>query len=434
MKRVLALVLAASLGALAWVLPAPEPVRYVPPEPSATQPVASAGSFGTCPWAVADDVVDTVFVAQVAAQATVRYSFPVGGDVGSTSEAVVPGPAADVLDLGSLISRGLSPAVVEFDVAPSASGIVETGDGILAVDGCPAASSRIWHLPGGSTLEGRTLQLQLFNPFSEDARVDVLVVSEVGFEPIPELESVTVPGRSWKTIRLEELLPLRESVSTSVQVLQGMVIPAMAYSEGGDLAVWTDRGHAEEWYVPVVNAGGLQPVVTLANDSGIDVAYEVDVYTDDGVMVDSGVVPQRSHVEVVLDETVTGAVGMHVRSEGLLAVAVVASDGERVAATAATPTTSTRWMLPGFGLAGRSKLWVLNTGTTPATVTYQVLDPGGRIGGGDKVVAPAGTLLEVSPLVFGAAALEVRSTVPVAVGWSSENGASAGYAVGIPVD
>jgi hypothetical protein len=213
-----------------------------------------------------------------------------------------------------------------------------------------------------------------------------------------------------------------------------MVIPAMILSRGGDIAVWTDTGHSEEWYLPVVNPAGLEPVVTLANDGAEDVAYEIDVFTDAGVMSDAGVVPQRAHVDISLDDTIDGPVGIRVRADGLLAASVVASDGTRLAATAGLTEQAEHWLLPGFGLTGRNKLWVLNTGTTPATVTYQVLDAGGRIGGGDKVVVPAGTLLEVNPLAFGASALEVRSTVPVTVGWSTENGEAVGFTVGIPVD
>src|SRR5680860_314955 len=237
MKRVLSLLLAAALGVLAWALPAPE-VEKSPVTTAPSVSVATEASHSTCPWAFSDDAVDTFFVAQSDDDADLRFTFPVGGEIRKTVEESQIGHAADALSLASVLNQGVSPAVIEFSSSPSAAGVVETGEGVLAADVCPSASSKIWHLPGGSTLEGQTLRLVLFNPFSDDARASVAVTSEAGFEPIPELESVTVTGRSWKVIDLGELLPLRESISVAVEMKQGVVTPAMVLTEGNDEAIW----------------------------------------------------------------------------------------------------------------------------------------------------------------------------------------------------
>ncbi|NIA24119.1 MAG: hypothetical protein GWP04_00970 [Gammaproteobacteria bacterium] len=434
MKRMLSLLLVAALGVLAWALPAPEPEE----SPTTTVPpavVATTSSHSTCPWAFSDGAVDTFFVAQTDEDADLRFTFPVGGEIRRTVEESQIGPAAAALSLAGVLNQGVSPAVVEFSSSPSAAGIVETGEGVIAADVCPSASSKIWHLPGGSTLEGQTLRLVLFNPFSDDARASVAVTSEAGFEPVPALESVSVPGRSWKVIDLSELLPLRERLSVSVDMKQGVVTPAMVLSEGDDEAVWTNEGQADQWDFPVADAGGLMPRLSISNDGTTPVDYEIDGYSTTGTEIAllSGTLEGRSQVQLDVSGIAEGVFGLRLRASGPVAATLIADDGVRVAATAGVTVSATRWMLPGFGMAGISTLWVMNAGVETTTVTYRLLDAGGALGDVEKVAVLPGRILAVPTVPIGASGLVVEASHPISVAWTMERDGAIAYASGVPM-
>ncbi len=433
MKRMLSLLLVAALGVLAWALPAPEAEESPTIVPRAV--VAVASNHSTCPWAFSDGAIDTFFVAQTDEDADLRFTFPVGGKVRKTVEEPQIGPAATALSLAAVLNQGVSPAVVEFSSGSSAAGIVETGEGVLAADVCPSALSKIWHLPGGSTLEGQTLRLVLFNPYSDDARASVAVTSEAGFEPIPELESVTVAGRSWKVIDLGKLLPLRESISVAVDMKQGVVTPAMVLSEGDDQAVWTNEGQADQWDFPVADAGGLTPRLSISNDGATPVDYEIDGYSTTGAEIAllTGTIDGRSQVQLDVSGLAEGVFGLRLRTSGPVAATLIADDGVRVAATAGVTVSATRWMLPGFGLAGVSTLWVMNAGAETTTVTYRFLDAGGALGEVEKVAVLPGRVLAVPTVPIGASALVVESSYPISVAWTMERDGAIAYASAVPM-
>lgn len=433
MKRVLTLMLAAALGALAWALPTPQ-VDVPASTTSTTAAVAATPSYSTCPWVYSDSTVDTYLVAQSGDPADVRFTFPVNGEIGETREESQGSSAATALPLSTVLNQGLDPAVVEFSSSPSAAGIVETGEGVLAIDTCPSSSSKIWHVPGGSTLEGQSLQLVLFNPFSEDARASISAKSELGPEALTDLEAVTVTGRSWKVIDLASRLALRESLSLTIDMKQGVLTPVMVFSEGSDIAVWTNEGQSEQWDFPVVNPGGMDATLYVANDSGDAVDYQVDVYTSTGVQsaAVTGTLNGGTHAALSVGDLAEAPFGVRLTTSGPVAATVIADDGTRVAATAGTAEPETHWMLPGFGITGTRRFWVMNSGTETATVTYRLVDSSGAFGDVDKVAVPPATVVSVTGLPLAAAGLEVESNTPVSVSWSSETDAAIGIARGVP--
>ena len=434
MKRLLTLVLVLVLGGLAWALPAPR-VETTSSTTSTTTAVASTPSHSTCPWVYSDSVVDTYIVAQSGDPADVRFTFPVNGETGETREETQGASAATALSLASVLNQGLDPAVVEFSSSPSAAGIVETGEGVLAIDTCPSSSSKIWHLPGGSTLDGQSLRLVLFNPFSEDARASISAKSEVGQEPLTDLEAVTVTGRSWKVIDLAALLPLRESLSVAVDMKQGALTPVMVFGEGTDVGVWTNEGQAEQWDFPIVNLGGMSATLFVSNDTAVAVDYQVDIYTSTGVQsaAVTGTLDGSTPLALQVGDLAEAPFGIRLTTSGPVAATVISEDGTRVAATAGVAEPRTHWMLPGFGIIGTRRLWIMNSGTDTATVTYRLVDASGASGDVDKVAVPPATVLAVAGLPVTATGLEVESNVPVSIMWSSEVGTAVGFAPGVPI-
>lgn len=312
-----------------------------------------------------------------------------------------------------------------------------TGEGLLAGDLCPSSASKVWVLPGGTTVQDRPLDLQLFNPFPEDALVTVEAISEEGFEPSPDLERISVPGRSWRTLALGALLPFRQRLSVTVQTEQGRIIPAMVQTNGTDQATWADVGRSEVWEFPLVTVGELQPFLAIANDGPLEVTYSLDVFTAEGPVegVAEGLVQSGGQERVSVAGLVEGTYGIRLRADGPVSAVVIGESEGQVAATSGAPLTASRWMLPGAGAisAARTTLWFLNSGAEPITVTYQLLDAGGTVEIPGKVTLPAGTVRSVVLDQVGISGVIAESTGKFSAAWSVETDLATAYSSGVPV-
>ena len=437
MRRSLVIVLIGLLAVAAWLAPEPDPVEIVVPATTSTVGPSVASNFSNCAWEVADDTRDTLISIVTLIDVDVQLTFPVAGEIRETYPESLPGPGASAIPLSNVLSLGLSPSVVEFSDAPAVAGIVALGEGLLAADLCPTSASKVWVLPGGTTVQDRPLDLQLFNPFPEDALVTVEALSEEGFEPVPELERVSVPGRSWRTLALGEVLPFRQRLSVTVQTEQGRIIPAMVQTSGADQAVWTDVGRSEVWEFPLVAVGQLQPFLAVSNGGTLEVTYSVDVFTADGPQegVLEGLIPANGHDRISLAGLAEEAHAVRLRADGPVSAVVVGEGEGQVAATSGAPLAARRWMLPGAGAnsAARSSLWFLNTGSESITVTYQLLDASGTVEEPGKITVAAGTVRRVLLDQVGVSGVIAESTAPFSTAWSAEIDGATAYSSGVPI-
>lgn len=437
MRRSLVFVLIGLLALAAWLVPVPDPAEVARPATTTTVGPAVASNFSNCAWEVADDARDTLISIVTLIDVDVQLTFPVGGEIRETYPESLPGPGASAIPLSNILSLGLSPSVVEFTDAPAAAGIIALGEGLLAADLCPSSASKVWVLPGGTTVQDRPLDLQLFNPFPEDALVTVEAISEEGFEPVPELERVSVPGRSWRTLALGDVLPFRQRLSVTVQTEQGRIIPAMAQTSGTDQAVWTDVGRSEVWEFPLVAVGQLQPFLAVANGGTLEVTYSVDVFTTEGPQegVVEGLIPAGGHDRFSLAGLADGAYAVRLRADGPVSAVVVGEGEGQVAATSGAPLAARRWMLPGAGAnsAARNSLWFLNTGAEAITVTYQLLDASGTVEEPGKIIVLPGTVRRVLLDQVGVSGVIAESTAPFSAAWSAEIDGATAYSSGVPI-
>lgn len=437
MRRSLVFVLVGVLAWAAWLAPAPEPVVVDTSVTTTSAGPAVASNFSNCAWAVADDSRDTLVSVVSLIDVDVQLTFPVAGEVRETYPESLPGPGASAIPLSTVLSLGLSPSVVEFTDAPAAAGVMVMGDGLLAADLCPSSASKVWILPGGTTVQDRPLDLQLFNPFPEDALVTVEVISEEGFEPAPELERLSVPGRSWRTLALGEILPFRQQLSVTVQTEQGRIIPAMVQTGGTDQAVWTDVGRSEVWEFPLIAVGQLQPRLAVSNGGSLEVTYTIDVFTAEGPVegVMEGLIPAHGTDRISLGGLADGAYGVRLRADGPVSAVVVGEADGQVAATSGAPLAARRWMLPGAGAnsATRSSLWFLNTGAESITITYQTLDAGGTVANPGKIIVSAGTVRRVLLDQVGVSGVIAESAEPFSAAWSAEIDGATSFSSGVPI-
>jgi len=465
MRRFLLLLLSGALAAAA-VTARPQPAP--PPPGFGTAPhVEPDGAVGRssawyCPWvdsgATRDSVLSLAALVDVDARVTLPSPIPnAGPDTGSVH---VDGPGARDLDVSTIVRRGEAPGVVEFDDGPATAAAIVWSDAVVTGDRCVAAVPKEWQLPGGTTADGFFTSIRLFNPFPEAAKATVRAFSEFGSEPLPELEGLDVPGRSWTTIDLGTPLPLRDHLGFVVSTDQGLVIPELVVDDAADEASWPGVAPATTWEFPIARVAGLDATLELLNTGSEDVAVDVDLFTPQGAIpaVTSFVVPAGMPVQIVLGDFTDGPFGVRVRASGPLSAVVEArSPGDALAAppsdaaaseaeaptttvppgpvglagTVGAPRPATRWLVPGTGVfsGADTTLWILNTGAEDVTATLTPLGVGGPA---EKVVVAAGSILAVSvDPEEEAAGYAIEATGPVSAAVSLVDARGVAFVAGV---
>jgi hypothetical protein len=445
MKRLIGLVLVAGAVAAASVLP--EPAAAPGPDftgPEQRESVAPAtASVWYCPWVASGALRDSVAMLASTVPVGARITLPqqIAGEEPDVDELTLPDAGAAVVNIGEIVRRGDTPMFVEFDDGPAAAAAIESSTELLTGDTCVTRIPKVWELPGGTTREGRTMTLRLFNPFPELAKVSVDGISESGETGLVDLQNLDVDGRTWRDVNLNQLVPLLDDLSLTVTSSEGFVIPTLVVAGTTDEASWPGVAPSRTWEFPVATVSPtFSPSVVLSN-TGQDAAVATfDVFTAQGTTADVRDVevlpgiPSRVDVSDLAD----GAFGLRVRSTEPVAAAVVAEEsttvlesggdldneeagGDRIAGTIGVATPSQKWLLPGLQAVSDADatLWLLNSSSEPATVTLQPL--GVRSLAASKQSVPAGTQLGV-PLGYDVTigGYLIDSTAPISVAWSAE--------------
>lgn len=449
MKRLLGLILvgAAVAGAVVLVEP-PAPAGPEFAEPEVRESVASAtASVWYCPWVASGALRDSraMFAAINPVNIDITLPQQLADEAPDTSQARIEEAGAVVVDIGEIVRRGDTPLFVEFSDGPAAVAAVVSSVDILTGDTCVARIPKVWELPGGTTREGRTLTIRLFNPFPELAKASVSGASESGETGLVDLQNLDVQGRTWLDVDLNSLVPLLDDLSLTVTSSEGFVIPALVVAGETDEASWPGVAPSTNWEFPVATiAPEFAPSLMLTNTGSTPVVATVDVYTSSGATVGAREVEVLPSVprRVDLGDLANGALGIRVRTTGPVAAAVIAEEatavleptdeegeleegavaGDRIAGTIGVSGPANDWLLPGLSAVrdAESTVWLLNTGTETATVTLQPLGIRNLIAT-KQSVAP-GSLLGV-PLGFDVTAggYFVESTEPISVAWSAES-------------
>ena len=115
-------------------------------------------------------------------------------------------PVADVLATAE-------PGVVVETVggAAAVSHVLEHG-GDVGVESCTRTAAPDWYFASGTTVDGSQQDLVLFNPFGDDAIVDVSFVTDTGAQEPASLQALVIPRRSRVTIPVQDSV-LRQSAS-----------------------------------------------------------------------------------------------------------------------------------------------------------------------------------------------------------------------------
>jgi len=442
MNRILVILLVLAAAAITVALPQ----RVAPVTPTApddtsieAQEVASARSVARCPWVRGDGFLEgEVAVGAPEAEEATFTVAAAGSVVGTSMQSVAAFTAVPFLDLANI---GTGSVFVEVDNEPAAVVAVGEGEAAVASAGCRSGASKVWLLAGGSTLDGETLQLRLFNPYPQDARVEIRVVSENDVEPETSLESLSVAAQSTATFDLGSLLALRETLALRISDPEGLIVPALVQAgevedeEGNsrdvDIAAWTGVTAARRWEFPFAGVVGLDSSIAIFNDQTVPVSWSLDVVGEESSTsaAASGILEPLTVVRLPLAGLAAAPSGVVVTAEEPIGAFLTASGPTERAATSGLRSAQKKWLVPGVSaMVGPSQVWVMNTGATPATVTFNSAR-NGQLGQPDKILVPAGTIR-----VFSSSDdLVLESQEPVSVGWIRSTGSAAAFTVATPV-
>lgn len=343
-----------------------------------------------------------------------------GGMAGLRVANIVASP-----EPGVLVETAGSPAVVTHSV---------TGNGDAGLGPCARDASPEWHFAGGTTARGASLWLALFNPFRDDAIVDVQFLTSGGEIAPGAVQGFVVPGRSRVTVAVHDQALRQDVVATQVSARRGRVV-----AEQSQVLDGTDgrKGLAlslgapalgRRWEFPNGSIGpGRTETLVIANPADLPTDAVVNTRLDGGALEPETVtVPAQGALTVNLGARVPVGVGFSVGVTSRSALvagtltaqtAPIPSSSRGIAITTGETRAARRWVLAPSRESGVSDLVaVLNAGRRPASFSVQLL-AGGRVTtlpGAGRIEPGRRAVVNLRALdVSGAGVLVVRASRPV---------------------
>jgi hypothetical protein len=323
-------------------------------------------------------------------------------EVGPDSLASVRvGDILAVADPGVLVEVTGGRAVVTHSI---------TGTGDSGYGPCSRDASSQWHFAAGTTVKGATLDLALFNPFSEDAIVNIDFLTDTGPLAPDSLQGFVVPAHGRVTVPVQDQARRHALVATEVEARRGRVVAEQSLvldGTDGRKGLGLSLGAPEvarpwEFANASVTAGRTQTMV-IANPATVPTTALVRTRLDGGVLEPETVnLPAQTAVAVDLGRRVSPGAGFSVAvesrlpviAESLVAVqAPIPSVQRGLALTIGASRWATRWVDAPARAASNSldSTTVLNPGSTPVTFRMSVL------AGGRRSVPPTTARVQLAP-------------------------------------
>ena len=142
----------------------------------------------------------------------------------ATTQVDVPAHGRARVRASELIDTAWVGAVVE--VRGGRVGVDREVTGPLGFDSSPCSSvaGDHWFVPSGSTVRGADEYLTIFNPFPDSASVSITFATDRGRRAPRPLRALTIPGRSVRTVDVDEVITNRSEVAATVVTRSGRVV------------------------------------------------------------------------------------------------------------------------------------------------------------------------------------------------------------------
>ena len=184
---------------------------------------------------------------------------------------VAPGAVVRVrvADLAPIADPGVVVETHRRSRASSSTRSIRAGD--TAMGPCAREPATEARFAAGTTSKGSELWLALFNPFPDDAIVDVEAITDGGRRAPGRLQGIVVPRLTRVSVPIHDSIQRVDTVATQVSVRRGRVIAEQSqFLDGSDgrrgLALSLGSELAKQWRFPIGSrAPGRQERIVLAN-------------------------------------------------------------------------------------------------------------------------------------------------------------------------
>lgn len=342
---------------------------------------------------------------------------PLEGDERTIDVDVPAGELVEVVPADTLNAPFVAASIEVFGPGLAVQQVVTTPAG-EATAPCVVDASPSWYVADGATTADATSSFLLFNPFPEDAIVDVTFATEEGVRTPQALQGYVVPGRSLRRIDVDEAVRRNRRVSIAVDTRSGRVVAGrlQQYRFGGRRGVIGGPATAAPgdvwWFANGRKGGDVAERIALYNPGDVDAQVDISLYPADpsaeapvepiGVDVPAG---GNAVVDLSANELVPeGRHSIVVASENGVAVVVeraldLTSDLRRTTTSqAGARLIAGTWYLPTpTPRDGTAAVTIANPIGVETVVSVVALTPQGRVPltGGDSLTLPPAGLVRV---------------------------------------
>lgn len=399
-----ALVALAVAGAVLDRIPRTADDRAVSATQVATMPVAAPPTSLSSTWFCAGGMATPDAVEGMVADGTVV--------IANASERALTGTITVVPSEGEPVtapvevgprSRARVP-LRSVAVAPYASALVELDGGAVVVEHeiagplgfstapCASAASDRWYLAEGSTAREDSMRLAIFNPFPEDAIVDLAFSTDQGRAVPSDFTGLVVKGGRLLIVKVEDHVRRRTNVSTTAVARSGRIVVDRLQLRGGaakgiSLALAAPSPDTRWFFPEGLVSAGLTERYHLYNPTADEAEVSIELNLDEGAAepFDLTIPPRgRVTVDASAEERVPRDVGHAatvvslndvpvVAERSVVAIAPAARIG--IADTLGARRTARSWVLASGGATDTldEVVVVMNPGTTDAVVSLRGL-------------------------------------------------------------
>jgi len=305
------------------------------------------------------------------------------------------GPASrQTVRLSDVAPAVFASALVELDGGEAVVELADTGPYGDTVAPCASTASAQWYFADGVTTKDATEGLFLFNPFPDDAVVDLVFGTEDGSVTPQALTGLAVQGGTTAVVNVGDFAQRREQVTATITTRAGrLVVSRLQTFDGsaGRKGVSLALGAASTgtlWYLPDgLVADGITERYQVFNPGKKEARVEVALALEQGQAEPFVLtVPAEGRVTIAANDearipkgvphaaTVRSLNGVGVVVEGSVDAAV-ADKRAGVARTPAAQVAARRWVLAAGGADDTNEEVVViqNPGPTTAHASITIL-------------------------------------------------------------
>jgi hypothetical protein len=198
----------------------------------------------------------------------------------------VPARSRTITRLGDVVAADFVAATVDLDGGGAVVEHQVTGPLGTSVAPCAATGSSRWYVADGSTARDDTMLLALYNPFPEDAIVDLSFSTDEGRAVPAGFQGLVVRGGGLGIVDVGLHVRRRDRVAATVEARSGrLVVDRIQLRAGGtprslSLALAAPSPGERWWFADGLVADGVVERFSIYNPTAEEAAVSLDIVAD----------------------------------------------------------------------------------------------------------------------------------------------------------